>query len=117
MGRWRKKGNFRVASGLVVTLSPHFHTHTHACLPNSIYPLHTLTDTCIHTRMHISLYITTHFQTPTLTYIHTFIHMHTYRRRQAVLADPLFLQHHAWMGLEKERLELLLAHVKAQRQR
>ena len=41
----------------------------------------------------------------------------TDRRKQAVLADPLFLQHHVWMGLEKERLELLTAHVKAQSHR
>lgn len=39
------------------------------------------------------------------------------RRKQAVLSDPLFLQHHVWMGLEKERLELLTAHVKAQSHR
>ena len=34
-----------------------------------------------------------------------------------MLSDPLFLQHHVWMGLEKERLELLTAHVKAQSHR
>jgi len=38
------------------------------------------------------------------------------RREQAVMEDPDFLQYHAWMGLELERLELLLAHLQLQNQ-
>ncbi len=39
------------------------------------------------------------------------------RREAEVLETPEFLQYHAWMGLEQERLELLLAHLRAKHKR
>lgn len=62
--------------------------------------------------MHARTHALTH--TP---YVCMYLSSTPHRRRRAVLEDPLFLQHHVWLGLEKERLELLLAHAKAQRQR
>eukprot|EP00624_Nannochloropsis_granulata_P006900 evm.model.NODE_5358_length_8697_cov_30.312637.2 len=39
------------------------------------------------------------------------------RREEGVLKDPAFLQYHVWMGLEQERLDLLLSHLRFQHEK